>query len=196
MKRLAIFDFDGTITNKDSLLEFIKYYKGPLRFYWGLLVLTPVLILYILKLIPNWRAKEIVLSYFFAHEDVDIFNAKCDAFAKIQLPLMIRPRAVNAIKEHQLNGDRVVVVSASAENWLSFWCQSYNLELIATQLEVKHNKITGKINGFNCYGMEKKARLEAITNIDDYQEIYAYGDSVGDKEILAMATHPFYRHFH
>lgn len=196
MKRLAIFDFDGTITYKDSLLEFIKFYKGGLKFYWGLFMLAPVLLLYAIKLIPNWRAKEKVLSYFFEYEDVNIFIAKCKLFSETELPKMIRPRALKAIREHQSNGDRVVVISASAEHWLSFWCQAHQLELIATQLEVKDNKITGRINGFNCYGKEKKARLEAIVNINEYKEIYAYGDSKGDEDILAMATHPFYRHFH
>lgn len=196
MKRLAIFDFDGTITSKDSLLEFIKFYRGEYKFYLGLVLLSPVLVLYTIKIIPNWRAKEIVLSYFFGNEDVEAFAKRCKAFAENKLPLLVKPSALKAIKKHQANGDRVVVISASAENWLKHWCQKYDLELIATQLEVKNNKITGKIEGENCYGIEKRKRLEAYLNLKEYKQIYAYGDSGGDKDILALATHPHFRYFH
>lgn len=196
MKVLAIFDFDGTITKKDSLLEFIKIYRGSYKFYFGLVLLSPVLVLYTIKIIPNWRAKEIVLSYFFGNEDVEAFAQRCKAFAENKLPLLVKPSALKAIKKHQANGDRVVVISASAENWLKHWCQKYDLELIATQLEVKNNKITGKIEGENCYGIEKRKRLEAYLNLKEYKQIYAYGDSGGDKDILALATHPHFRYFH
>lgn len=196
MKGLAIFDFDGTITKKDSLLEFIKFYRGDYKFYFGLVLLSPVLVLYAFKIIPNWRAKEIVLSYFFGNEDEDVFSLRCKAFAENKLPLLVKSSALKAIKKHQSNGDRVVVISASAENWLMHWCQQHGLELIATQLEVKNNKITGKIDGLNCYGIEKRNRLEAYLKVKEYKEIYAYGDSSGDKDILALATHAYYRHFH
>lgn len=196
MKKLAIFDFDGTITKKDSFLEFIKFYRGVFKFYLGFGLLSPLLILYIFKIIPNWKAKETVLGYFFGNEEVAVFSLKCKAFAESKLPLLTKESALRAIEKHKLEGDRVVVISASAENWLSYWCQKHGLELIATRLEVKGSKITGKIDGFNCYGKEKKNRLEEFLDIKEYEEIYVYGDSNGDKEILAMATHPFYRHFH
>lgn len=196
MKRLAIFDFDGTITSKDSLLEFIKFYRGEYKFYFGLVLLSPVLALYAFKIIPNWRAKEIVLDYFFGNEKEDVFSFKCEVFAKSKLPFLVKSSALEAIKKHQLNGDRIVVISASAEHWLSFWCQEHNLELIATQLEVKDKKITGRIKGFNCYGEEKRCRLDAFLDIKKYDEIHVYGDSKGDKAILEIATHPYYRHFH
>lgn len=103
---------------------------------------------------------------------------------------------MQAIQEHQSNGDRIVVVSASSEHWLTYWCKEHGLELIGTQLEVIDKRITGKIKGYNCYGKEKKNRLEAYLDIEEYNEIYVYGDSKGDKAILEIATHPYYRHFH
>ena len=64
--RIAFFDFDGTITTKDTLLEFIKFYKGKYQFYLGFLVYSPFLVAYKLKIIPNYVAKQKVLQYFFS----------------------------------------------------------------------------------------------------------------------------------
>lgn len=196
MKRLVIFDFDGTITHKDSLLEFIKFHRGAFNFYLGFGILSPIMIFYLFKIIPNWKAKEAALQYFFKGEDKTSFGAKCRSFSDDVLPSLVRPSAMDAIKNYKLNGDRILVVSASAEDWLLPWCQKYDLELIATRLEIKEERITGKIAGQNCFGEEKKHRLNAYLDIKKYDEIHVYGDSNGDKAILELATHAYYRHFH
>jgi phosphatidylglycerophosphatase C len=190
---LAIFDFDGTLTYKDSFLELIKFQKGKWRFYAGFLLLLPVLVLYKLKVIPNWRAKEIVISFFFNDVHIKDFQHNCNRFAKEIIPSMLRPDAVTKIKEHKERGDRVIIVSASAENWLKCWTDSLGVELLATRLESIHGRITGKLSGKNCYGPEKLKRLLAHLNPMDYAQIYVYGDSKGDREILEIATHKFYR---
>lgn len=195
MKNLALFDFDGTITYKDSFLEVIKFHKGTSAFYKGLLLMSPVLVLYKLKVIPNWKAKEIVISHFFKGESLENFQKKCDEFALTYIPLMLRPKAVAKMKEHIQNGDRVILVSASAENWLSAWCRQMNIELIGTQLETQNGVLTGKLCGQNCYGPEKLKRVLQLLNPKDYNHVCVYGDSRGDKEILAIANDAFYRHF-
>ena len=194
-KRLAIFDFDGTITYKDTFLEFMKFYKGKTSFYTGFALLSPIMGLFLFKIIPNYKAKEAALSHFFKGENIHEFNKKCELFGSQIVPGLIIPKALEAILNHQKAGDRVVVISASAENWLSPWCKKYNLELIATKLEIKDNKITGKLSGLNCYGEEKECRLKAYLDVAEYNEIYVYGDSPGDKYILKLATHPHYRYF-
>ena len=69
------------------------------------------------------------------------------------------------------------------------------LKLIATKLEVKNNNITGNFKTKNCYGEEKVTRIKKELDINKYNDIYAYGDSNGDKEMLNIATHPFYKSF-
>jgi HAD superfamily phosphoserine phosphatase-like hydrolase len=89
----------------------------------------------------------------------------------------------------------VYLVSASAENWLAAWCQQLNIQLIATQLEINNGLVTGKILGHNCYGPEKVNRINAKIILHDYQQIHCYGDSSGDREMLALAHFPNYRLF-
>ena len=195
MKQLALFDFDGTLTVKDTLLAFIRFYKGNFRFYVGMIVLAPMLVLYKLKIIPNWKAKEYVLAFFFKGEDVVLFNRKAKEFSLREIPRLLNDIALKKLHWHKSQGDRVAVVTASAVNWVKPWSDEAGVGLVATKLEEKHGRLTGKISGKNCYGPEKVKRLCENINTGEFTSIYAYGDSRGDKELLEMATHPFFRRF-
>lgn len=194
-KRIAFFDFDGTITTKDTLLEIIKYQKGSLRFYLGFLLNAPFLIAYKLKIISNQRAKERMLTHFFGGMPVDDFQKKCDAFATEILPSLIRKKALPEIEKLKTSGAEVVIVSASAENWIQHWCREHQLQLIGTQLQINQLKITGSINGLNCYGHEKVRRIQQQFSLAGYHEIFCYGDTSGDKPMLALGTVRFYKPF-
>jgi phosphatidylglycerophosphatase C len=195
VSRIAFFDFDGTITTKDTLLEIIKYKHGKRKFYFGFLLHSPWLVAYKLGIISNQLAKETVLRYFFRKMSFEQFRSMADEFARTQIPLLVRPKALLEIKKLQEGGAEVVIVSASAENWIKDWCQSLRLQLIATQLEVKNGRMTGKINGRNCHGEEKVARIKAKYNLSDFREVYCYGDTSGDKPMLALGTMRFYKPF-
>ena len=65
MPKLALFDFDGTITTNDSLIKFIRFAVGDTKTLFGMILLSPMLILYKLKLIPNYRAKEMMPEEFY-----------------------------------------------------------------------------------------------------------------------------------
>ncbi len=149
----------------------------------------------VFKLIPNWRGKERMLTWFFAGETIDSFNLKSDEFCRHVVPNLIRPKALVEIDKHRNAGATVVVVSASAENWIAPWCRTLGLKCLATQLEVVDNKLTGKIKGFNCYGPEKENRLRSCYKLEEFDEVYAYGDSKGDLEMLALAQQKFYKPF-
>jgi phosphatidylglycerophosphatase C len=194
-RRIALFDFDGTISTKDTLLELIKYQKGRFHFYIGFLINAPYLIAYKLKIIPNSTAKQKVLKFFFNKTPLSFFQLQCDRFASHVLPSLIRPKALLEIKKLQKIGTDVVVVSASAKNWLLTWAEEMDVQLIATTLEVKNERLTGMIDGENCHGQEKVNRIEAAYDLSKYDEIYCYGDSPGDEPMLALGTFSFYKPF-
>ncbi len=194
-KRLVLFDFDGTITTKDTFLEFIRFYFGSKKFVTGFALQTPWIGLMMLKAIPNWKAKERVLTWFFSGESIQKFDQKGREFCEQIVPKLVRPGALSAIEEHRRAGATIVVISASAENWVRPWCDEAGLECLATQLEVVDGKLTGRIEGLNCYGPEKENRIRACYNIEEYDEVVAYGDSRGDLEMLALANQQYYRPF-
>jgi phosphatidylglycerophosphatase C len=194
-KKLALFDFDGTLTKKDTLLAFTLFYHGRLKYLLGLIYLSPILILFKLKLIKNIIAKERFLKYFFTGITIESFEKKCHEFSKQIVPSIIRPEAARALAQRKINGFEIYVVSASAQNWVKPWCLANDISCIATQLEVVSNKLTGKISGHNCYGIEKLNRIKAEIDINSYSEIAAYGDSKGDLEMSSIATKYFFRTF-
>ena len=195
MKNLALFDFDGTITTKDTFVEFIKFYKGTFRFWIGFALLSPFIIAFKLKLFPNWRAKELVLTYFFKNTPIDAFKQVCTRFNETIVPTLLRPKALLEIEKHRKEGTEIWIVSASPELWIQQWATAQNIALIGTKLEIVNGKLTGKLEGKNCYGVEKENRVKAAINLSDYQHISAYGDSSGDKELLALADNAFYKPF-
>lgn len=195
LKQIAFFDFDGTITTKDTLLEFIKYTKGKFGFYMGFLLHSPFLIAYKLKLIPNQTAKEKILSFFYKKNQTNAFNQECKFFAENILPGLIRPKALEEILKYKEQGTRVVIVSASPENWIRPWTESLQIELLATRLEIQSDCLTGKITGKNCYGDEKVRRIQELFTLTDYDHIHTYGDTSGDLPMLKLGTIQFYKPF-
>ncbi len=194
-KGIAFFDFDGTITTKDTLLELIKFTKGSKRLYLGLLYNIFYLLAYKVKLISNQSAKEKVLQFFFKNTPSHFFNDQCKLFSTQVLPKLIRPKALKEIQKLKNENFIVVVVSASPQNWIQPWSSVMKVELIASQLEIQDDKITGRILGKNCHGVEKVRRIMEKYVVEDYDEIYAYGDTSGDLPMLKLATQPFYKPF-
>ncbi len=194
-KHLALFDFDGTLTDKDSFMQFIRYSKGGFRYFLGLFILSPILILYKAKLLANDKAKVLVLSYFFSGVALEEFKSKADGFAMEKIPRMLRKSAMDRLRWHINQQHKVVVVSASVNLWLKKWCDLLNIQLIATELDIKQGKITGRLSTPNCYGEEKVKRIKLELQLDQYERIYAYGDTQGDKPMLALAHEKFYRSF-
>ena len=195
MPGIAFFDFDGTITTRDTMIELIKFHHGKYRVYTGLAILSPWLIAMKLKMISHQKAKEKMLSWFFRGVTETEFSKICDLFIQKKIPLLINKKAMQKIHEHKANGDEIVVVSASAANWIKSWCNQHGLKCIATQLEIIDGKVTGKLAGINCNYNEKASRIIKEYDLNNYAPVYCYGDSDGDKAMLQLATNAFYKSF-
>lgn len=184
---LALFDFDGTLTTKDSLEEFIIFAVGKRSYYFKLLFFSPVYLLYRLKLMDNSKAKEMLFRLYFKNIEESEFKEFATSFSKTQLDSIIRDSIYHKFSEHKEKGDRVIVVSASMKCWLEPWTQKESVELLSTELEFIDGYFSGYFKTPNCHGKEKLKRVEEIVDLSDYEKVYAYGDSSGDKEILAAA---------
>ena len=190
---LALFDFDGTITFKDSFGDFIAYAVGRRKFITGAILLTPMLFAYALGLIRNWRAKELVSAHFFGGWDARRLEDLASRYSRERLPRIVREIALERIGWHKLKQDKVVVVSASIDLWLADWCANCGVDLIATELEMKDGRVTGRFLTRNCSGKEKVRRIEERYDVKSFDYIYAYGDTHGDKAMLEMANEKYYK---
>ncbi|WP_394952337.1 HAD family hydrolase [uncultured Helicobacter sp.] len=194
MSNIAFFDFDGTITKKDSLFVFVKFAVGKWRFYRGLGARFWILLGYVFGLCSNTYAKEALMRYFFRGYSAQEFALLCANF-QTTLCGLTKIQAMEKIAWHKDRGDVVVVVSATFEEYLKPFCQNLGLECLATRLEVVDGTLSGKFATPNCYGEQKVVRIKAHYDLSQYQEIYAYGDSKGDYQMLALATQRFYKKF-
>jgi phosphatidylglycerophosphatase C len=193
--QLALFDFDGTITRKDSLLDFIYYAVGPFNSWAGFLYLIPCLMAFKLGVLPNDKTKAIVLSYFFKGWDEQRFQQIAQNYSLTQIDLIVRESARQKIQWHQQQGHKIIIITASLEHYLQDWCSLLKIELIGTRLEFKEGKYTGKLATPNCHGPEKVHRLRQIYDLRDFEHIYAYGDSSGDYALKTIANEFYFRVF-
>lgn len=198
MKRvLAFFDFDGTMIKGNSLPRFLWYYSNPLMFIARSMRLLPVLMKYVMGSIDAQSAKEKVFICFFAGVKQAEFMEKACLFSRSVITSLLNREAVQRLQWHLENDHICVLVSASIEEYLEPWAESAGFSnVLATNLEVdKSGHITGRFLQNNCKGPEKVFRIKKkYGNLKDY-EIYAYGDSPGDEQLLKLADHPYYRSF-
>ena len=198
-KKIYCFDFDGTLTTSDTLLEFIKYAKGRGRFLMVFLMYSPLLVLMKLHLYPNWKAKQQIFAHLFAGMRIEKFDALCRGFAEENQHLL-RPKGITLMHEAQVAGAQVFIVSASIDNWVRPFFDIRNLkgvQVLGTQIEVEDGKLTGRFKSNNCYGKEKVHRIaEVLKSFERSEyEIEAFGDSRGDKEMLAFADKGHFKPF-
>ncbi|MBT8185485.1 MAG: haloacid dehalogenase-like hydrolase [Eudoraea sp.] len=196
-KELYLFDFDGTITQSDSLLHFLAFSRSRLQLFGGYLFILPYVLLMKLKLYSNEKAKTKLFSYHFKGMSIEEFDRLCHAYGKNELPKIIKTSFLDYLKAlKQENKDRtIVVVSASFRNYLKYWSDGMGFDLLCTELEVKNKTLTGKFATKNCYGMEKVKRINAIYDLSEYHEINVFGDSRGDKEMLLLGNNSYYNYF-
>ena len=196
MKRIAAFDFDGTITRKDTLIEFLRFSGGSVRLYAVFALYSPLLVLMKSKLYSNQKAKEKIFAHYFKSMPIEQFDNLCRRFYEQKGLALIYAEAKAQIAKHKEQGDEVVIISASLENWVCHFAEALEVDkLLATQVEVEDGKLTGRFLTANCYGKEKVNRLLSVYPERNKYYLMAYGDSRGDKELLQFADEQHYKSF-
>ena len=193
-KTVAAFDFDGTLTKRDTFLPFALFVVGPLRWLKGLTGLLPYVLLFMIRRLSRQQLKELVIAEFIGGMTCEELELLSQEFAEEIIPKLLKSRALEQLRWHQEQGHHVVLVSASPDLYLLPWAKMMGIEdVCASQLEVNNGRITGKLRGLNCRGAEKVKRLQKLLGNEKTYELYAYGDSPGDRELLAYADHRFFR---
>lgn len=187
-RHIAAFDFDGTLTKKDSLFEFLLFTQGKWRTFLGLAILSPAVMAMFLGIIDNNRCKEIMLSYFFKGWRQADFELKGREFVTRGREIL-NPETCAKLRKHLNEGDEVYIISASVEEWVKPIAETLGVKnVLCTRLAIgKDGILTGRYDGNNCHGQEKVNRLLAAEPQRDTYYLYAYGDSSGDHQLFAFA---------
>lgn len=186
---VAAFDLDGTLTRRDTLLPFLQRLCGTTRVMRAL--------------VPEWSAvpaaargaldRDAMKSRVLARllrgwSAVEIEEAAAD-YATHVIRARLRPDTTARVEWHQQQGHRLVIVSASPELYVGPIAHTLGFEAaLATRLEVVDGRLTGRLAGANVRGPEKVRRLREYLG-EAGITLWAYGDSAGDRELLAAADH-------
>ena len=193
LRTIAVFDFDGTLTHRDTLPLFIKHTHGRVRYLLGLIICLPWIVAYKLGLYNNGKAKEHLFAHFYKGMDYDIFRNMGETFSEKIETWQNKP-VINILKDHKKHSHKIYVVSASLEEWVLPWCNKHGVDyVLATKAMVDcNNKLTGQFLTQNCYGTEKVRRFKEVEPMRNEYELYVYGDSRGDWKLMEFADHPVY----
>lgn len=194
--RVAVFDVDGTLLRGDCLWLAARRSKGVLSQLLAAAAVLPWLIGWQLRLVSTGRFKRQTIAAFGICDAVNRAEAAGRAdWLMSELRAQLRPEAVQRLRWHQQRGDRVLLCSASPRLVLQPLADWLGVELLCTELEQKDGLWLPKLVSPNCKGPEKVRRLVQHLGPLDGLSIEAYGDSLGDKELLERATIPHYREF-
>jgi phosphatidylglycerophosphatase C len=183
-RTVAAFDFDGTLTRRDTMLPFLAGLAGAARLARALASTVPLVT-------DRDAAKARVVERLIAGRDhaavLDAGNSYGERVATRSVTDAMRER----LTWHQDAGHEIVIVSASLDVYVGAAARSLDIDhVLCTTLAVGDDgRCTGALQGGNCRGVEKAARLRAHLGPDDV-ELWAYGNSGGDREMLALAQHP------
>ncbi|NNH88237.1 HAD-IB family hydrolase [Acinetobacter terrae] len=189
-KNLALFDFDGTLCKKDSFTGFIFYALTKRHIVKQGIKLLPWIQAYYLNAYPAHAMRSKLFRAMFSNADVLELQQISQEYAA-SLMSQLNPPLLKQLKQHQALGDDVVLVSASVDVYLQHVCSLLNIDLICTQTEQINNSYTGQYTTPDCSSEQKKLRILEKYSLNHYSVIYAYGNSIEDREMLGLATYSY-----
>jgi HAD superfamily hydrolase (TIGR01490 family) len=192
---VAAFDFDGTISERDTLLPFLVLAFGRARVAATFAALAGTGLGYLLGRVSIDEFKRRVLRRLVAGADAPRLRALGPVHARALAP-RLRPRALERIAWHRAQGHRLVLVSSTLDLYLDVLGPRLGFDdVLCSRLAARGDVFTGELDGADCTGPEKLRRLRALLGEPGAHELHAYGDSAGDRELLAAADHAHFRPF-
>lgn len=187
MPDLALFDFDGTLTQCETFPRFVRSVVPAERLRAGRLRLAPLVLGYRLGLVSGTRIRAAVVDRALAGMEQSEFVAAARSWARDELPGTLRPPALARLRAHRDRGDTVLVVSGNFEALVAPWAASEGVVALGSRLEVRDGRLTGRYAGPQCVLDEKVARIRAEVEPSRFDRIHAYGDTPEDRPMLLLA---------
>jgi HAD superfamily hydrolase (TIGR01490 family) len=191
MRTIACFDFDGTLTRADTLGPFLRVVAGNGPFLRAFAADAPRLALAGAGAGSRDDAKERMLRRLLGGRDHADLVIRGNVYADDVVARRMRVDMVDRLRWHVERGHEVAIVSASLDVYIDGVAEQLGVEtVLCSRLEVDDDgRVTGRLVGGNCRGAGKAQRIRERFGADGY-ELWAYGDSAGDAEMLAAADHP------
>ena len=192
-RALALFDFDGTLTAGESFPSFLRLVVPPARLYWGGMLAAPLVLAYRCRLLSGNVVRAAILRIAARGLDAETVAAAGERHARDVVPATLRPEMLARMRWHRECGDTVVVVSGTFDVCIRAWCEAEGIALLASTLEQRDGRLTGRYASLQCTGEEKVRRIRTTFDLSAFSRLYAYGDTVEDLPMLALADEVVYR---
>jgi phosphatidylglycerophosphatase C len=192
---IVAFDFDGTLTIRDSFIQFLRWRAGPGGWALGLVKLAPAVAAYARDR-DRGRIKAASVKEFLLGVERATLEAEAERFAERVWSGFMRPDALAVWNDWGERGAHRVIVTASPVTTVAPFARRLGADaLLGTPLVFDaEDRVTGAFAAPNCRGEEKVRRLRAVYG-EDLVLTAAYGDTSGDTEMLAIAEEKGFRVF-
>ena len=194
-KKIAVFDLDGTLTYKDTYVDFLLFCmkKRPLRILrGGELILY--LCLYKAGLRSNHWLKAKYLGTVAGGLGGAEFDSLCDQFSARTIERNIKPKALAELNRLKVQGYTLILATAS----FGFYAERLFAELgmdhlLCSQAKLDASgRIIGALDGKNCLGDEKANRIQQLCEAEKWDDIeLAYSDDLVDLPMFSLANQAF-----
>lgn len=187
---VAAFDVDGTLTTRDCVVPFLQRISGRARLVTRVAARPLALTGAVIRRDRD-RLKAVAMRAAFAGRASAAVEALGVTFAEHVHGRWLRPDTPRRLAWHQAEGHRIVFVSASLGAYLHPLGALLGVDdVLCTEAVVGDDgRYTGAMVGTNCRGQEKVRRLRSWMDEQGLGDatLWAYGDSAGDRELLACA---------
>jgi phosphatidylglycerophosphatase C len=192
---IVAFDFDGTLTARDSFSAFLKWRAGSLAYALRLALIAPAFLAYLISR-DRGRLKVAAARAVLARPSRNEIEADAAHFADANWDRLMRPDALATWRRWREAGAVLVIVTASPELLVAPFAERLGADrLIGSRLAFDSGgRLAARLDGANCRGPEKVRRLHEAFG-EDMRLAAAYGDSDGDREMLQIAEERGYRVF-
>jgi len=191
-RQVAAFDFDGTLSRKDSLGPFLELVCGRAQLYRAMAVRAPVLAGIAVGIGDRDAEKERLVGRLLAGRPAPSIREAGERYARsLTEGDALRPDMLERLAWHRAEGHEIVIVSASLDVYLDPLAPQLGVDRVfCTRLGIgPDDRVNGRLEGGNVRGAEKVRRIRTWLD-GDAAELWVYGDSAGDRELLAEADHP------
>jgi phosphatidylglycerophosphatase C len=188
---IAAFDFDGTLTRADTFGPFLREVCGTGALLRAFAADAPRLVLAGLGLGSRDDAKERMLRRLLGGREHSDLAARGRAYGMRIAKTGLRSEMVARLQWHASEGHELAIVSASLDLYIERTAELLGIgTVLCSRMEIDGDgRVTGNLIGGNCRGAAKLARIRERFGTGGY-ELWAYGNSAGDAEMLAAADHP------
>ena len=195
MKKLYFFDFDGTLTHKDSMFLFLKF-VNPSKYRIQFIKHLPLFVLLKLKLVEAETVKKSFVGSILTGKKKEKLEQLAQEFFDQSYPNLIRQNALDFIQNMDRVNTQSYMVTASLDIWTKPFADKFGMKLLATEAAYENDVFRGNFKTKNCNGREKLFRIkEEIVGIK-YDKSIAFGDTSGDQQMLEWANENHYKFFH